>query len=121
VLTLGLEKILRICVLDHERYDILWECHNGVAGGHVGGKATIIKVLQAWLWWTTMFKDTKAHDVCQRVGKPYQRDELPLHPIKDLQALKKWDIDFIRPINPPARHSKVRYIITTTYYLMRWD
>ena len=34
------ENILRRCVLDHERPDILWECHNGVAGGHVGGKAT---------------------------------------------------------------------------------
>ena len=38
---LGLDGILRRCVLDHERQDILWECHNGVAGGHVGGKATV--------------------------------------------------------------------------------
>jgi hypothetical protein len=34
---LGLDSILRICVLDHERQDILWECHNEVVGGHVGG------------------------------------------------------------------------------------
>jgi hypothetical protein len=37
---LGLNSIFRICVLDHERQDILWEWNNGVAGGHVGGKAT---------------------------------------------------------------------------------
>jgi hypothetical protein len=36
---LGLYSILRRCVLDHERQDILWECHSGVTGGHVGGKA----------------------------------------------------------------------------------
>jgi hypothetical protein len=33
---LGLDNILRHCVLDHERPDILWECHSGVVGGHVG-------------------------------------------------------------------------------------
>jgi hypothetical protein len=37
---LGLDNILRRCVLDHERHDILWECCNGVVGGHVGGNAT---------------------------------------------------------------------------------
>jgi len=37
---LGLNNILRRSVLDHERQDILWEFHSGVAGGHVGGKAT---------------------------------------------------------------------------------
>jgi hypothetical protein len=37
---LGLDSILRMCVLDHERQDILWECHSGFVGGHVGGKAT---------------------------------------------------------------------------------
>jgi hypothetical protein len=40
---LGLDNILRRCVLDHERPEILWECHSGVVGGHVGGKATAQK------------------------------------------------------------------------------
>jgi hypothetical protein len=69
---LGLDRILRRCVLDHERQDILWECHSGVAGGHVGGKATTQKILQDGLWWDTLFKDVKEYsiycDVCQRVG-----------------------------------------------------
>ena len=71
---LGLDNILRGCVLDHERQDILWECHSGVAGGHVGGKSTMQKVLQVGLWWDTLFRDTQAYaiscDVYQRVGKP---------------------------------------------------
>jgi hypothetical protein len=70
-------------VLDHEILDILWECHSGVAGGHVGGKDTTRKILQAGLWWPTMFKYAKEYDwacdVCQRVGKPSLHDELPLH------------------------------------------
>jgi hypothetical protein len=122
---LGLDNILRRCVLNHERKDILWECHNGVVGGHVGGKATAQKVLQAGLWWDTLFKDAKAYarscDTCQRVGKPSCRDELPLHPVRALQAFEKWVVDFIGPINPSAKHSKARYIITATDYLTRWD
>jgi transposase InsO family protein len=38
-----------------------------------------------------------------------------------LQAFEKWVVDFIGLINPPAKHSKERYIITTTNYLTRWD
>jgi hypothetical protein len=43
---LGLNNILRRCILNHEKKDILWECHSGVTGGHVGGKSTAQKVLQ---------------------------------------------------------------------------
>jgi hypothetical protein len=43
---LGLDNILRRCVLNHKRKDILWECHNGVVGGDVGGKDTAYKILQ---------------------------------------------------------------------------
>jgi hypothetical protein len=42
---LFLDSILRCCVLDHERPDILWECHSGLVGGHVSGKETTRKIL----------------------------------------------------------------------------
>lgn len=42
---MGLDQILRHCVLQHERNDVLWECHTGVIGGHVGGKATTRNIL----------------------------------------------------------------------------
>jgi hypothetical protein len=110
--------------LDHERPDILWECHSGVVGGHVGGKETTRKILQEGLWWPTMFKDAKEYawacDVCQRVGKPSCHDEFPLHHVCALQDFEKWVVDFIGPINPPTKHSKARYIITTTDYLTHW-
>jgi hypothetical protein len=121
---LGLDDILRRCVLDHERQDILWECHNRFARGHVGGKATMQEFFQARLWWTSLFKDEKAYsrscDVCQRVGKPSRRDELPLQLVQDLQEFEKWEVDFIWMINPITKHSKDRYIITTNDYLTHW-
>jgi hypothetical protein len=121
----GLDSILRRCVLNHERQDIMWECHNGVVGGHVGGKAIAQKILQAGLWWATLFKDVKEYarscNIYQRVGKPSRRDELPLQLVRALHAFEKWVVDFIGPINPSVKHSKSRYIITATDYLTRWD
>jgi hypothetical protein len=47
--------------------------------GHVGGKSTAQKILQAGS------KDyARACDVCQRVGKPSHRDELPLQHVSEL-------------------------------------
>jgi transposase InsO family protein len=71
-----------------------------------------------------LFKDEKVYaiscDVCQRVGKLPQRDELPLQPVRVLQAFEKWTIDFIGPINATDKHSKSRYIITIIEYLTCW-
>jgi len=71
---MGLDQILRCCVLQQEREANLWECHAGVAEGHVGGKATVRKILHAGLWWPTIHKDSKAFAkecyVYYRVGKP---------------------------------------------------
>lgn len=75
-----------------------------------GGKATTHKG-RARLWWLTVFKDAKEYaracDVCQRTGKLYRRDEMPLHPVVELQPFYKWAVG---PINPPARHSGARPI-----------
>jgi transposase InsO family protein len=54
------------------------------------------------------------------VGIPSKRDEIPLSPQMTLHAFKKWAIDFVGPINPPRKHTRSRYIITTTEYLTRW-
>ena len=59
--------------------------------------------------------------MCQRMGKPLRRDEMPLVPHVTLQAFKNWAIDFIGPINPLRKKTSVEYIITTINYLTRWD
>jgi len=44
---LGIDGILRRCVLEHERQMIFSEAHEGVVGGHYVGKTKNQKILHA--------------------------------------------------------------------------
>jgi hypothetical protein len=81
---MGSDEILRRCVLEEKIPLILAEAHEGIAGGQYARKETTKKVLRAGLWWPTLHKDAKdyyrACNICQRVGKPSRRDEMPLAP-----------------------------------------
>ena len=46
---------------------------------------------------------------------------MTLVPQVTLQAFEKWAMDFIGLINPLAKRSSARYIITMEDYLTRWD
>ena len=70
---MGLDEILRRCILEHERLMVLNEAHAGVVGGHYAGKTTVQKILQDGLWWPTLYADAKdycrSYDIFQRTGK----------------------------------------------------
>jgi hypothetical protein len=121
---MGPDEILRRYVMEAERTLVLAKSHEGIARGHYAGKATMQKVLRAGLWWPTLHKDVKEYykacDVCQRVGKPSRRDDMPLAPQMTLQEIGKWEIDFMGSINPPGKCTGARYIIIVTKYLTRW-
>jgi hypothetical protein len=65
---MGLDEILRRCVMEADHPLILAKSHEVITGGHYTGKAIAQKVLLTGLWWPTLHKDAKeyirAYDVC---------------------------------------------------------
>ena len=116
--------MLRRCVREDEFIPILDEAHSGIAGGHFAAETTARKVLQAGLWWPTLFSDVvefvKRCDPCQRATKPQNWDRMPLSINLATQPFEKWGIDFVGPISPAAINSQARYIIVATDYFTKW-
>jgi hypothetical protein len=61
---LGVDGILRGCVLENERPMMLSEVHEGIAGGHYTGRTIAHKILCAGLWWPALHKDAKEGILC---------------------------------------------------------
>ncbi|XP_070006171.1 uncharacterized protein [Nicotiana sylvestris] len=53
------DDIIRRCVPEIEMNNILSHCHDGVVGGHYGGRKTTAKVLEVGFYWPTLFKDAR--------------------------------------------------------------
>ena len=115
---------MRRCVREDEFILILDEAHSGIARGHFAVETTAQKVLQAGLWWPTLFSDAvefvKRCDPCQRATKPQNWDRMPLSMNLATQPFEKWEIDFVGPISPAAINSQARYIIVATDYFTKW-
>eukprot|EP00253_Pinus_taeda_P008407 PITA_08407 len=52
------------------------------------------------------------------MGKPTQKDEMPLQLQVTLEPFEKWGMDFVGPINPSLRQRS--YIIVCNDYLTKW-
>eukprot|EP00253_Pinus_taeda_P004768 PITA_04768 len=121
---LELDKMLTADIIESvEESDWKQHSHGCSWGHHERTLRRESKILRTGLWWPTLHQYSKAYcnacDVCQRTGRPSQRDEMPLNPQMTLQPFEKWAIDFLRPIQPQGK-TGVRYIITAMGYLTRW-
>ena len=56
---MGLDDILRRCVLEHERNNIMHEAHYRPIGGHFQEDTTAKKIQQSGLWSPTLHKNCK--------------------------------------------------------------
>ena len=93
------DQIIRKCVPEGEQEGILSHCHDSACGGHFTSQKTAMKVLQAYFYWSSLFKDAytmcKQCDKCQRLGKISRRHMMPLNPILVVELFDVWGINFM--------------------------
>ena len=98
---MGLDDILRRCVLKHERDNTMYEAHYGLVGGHFQTYTTAKKIQHSGLWCPTLYKYCKTFvsqcDRCQRLGRPMPSTEMPLISVNPSLTFEIWAIDFIGP------------------------
>jgi hypothetical protein len=58
---MGTDRILRRCLLEHERPRILAEAHEEIDGRNYAEKYTIQKLLRTGLWWTKIHRDANEY------------------------------------------------------------
>ena len=122
---MGLDDILRRCVLENERNNIMYEAHYGPAGGHFQANTPSKKIEQSGLWWSTLYKDCKKFvsqcDKFHQLGRPLPSIEIPLISVSPSLTFEIWAIDFIGPFAILAKRIGVRYIITAVEYVTKWE
>jgi hypothetical protein len=115
------DGIVRRCVPDEEINNVIYHCHTGPVGGHAASSKTQAKILQAGLFWPTMFKDVfhyvKSCDPCQKTGKMTRRHEMPQQGILEVELFDVWGIDFIGPL-PSSKGYK--HILVAVDYVSKW-
>ena len=120
----GPDGIRRTCVAGPVTTAIIAEAHEGIAGGHFSAKIILHKILTALYWWPSLKKGVYLYctqcDICQRIGPKISTNLQPLHPTMPTKVFQKWGLDFIGPVNPPAKGTRNRYIITATDYTTKW-
>ena len=121
---MGLDDILRRCVLEHQRNNIMHEAHYKISRGHFQVDATAKKIQQSGLWWSTLYKDCKNFvsqcDKCQQLVRPLSSIEIPLISVNPSLTFEIWAIDFIGPFPIPAKRTGSRYIINVAEYVTKW-
>ncbi|KAG7528251.1 Reverse transcriptase domain [Arabidopsis suecica] len=118
----GTYGLFRRCIAEEEVQGVLEHCHGSAYGGHFATFKTVQKVLQAGLWWPSMFKDAHGFiakcDPYQRMGNITRRNEMPQNPILEVEVFDVWGIDFMGPFNPASYSNK--YILVAVDYVSKW-
>lgn len=86
----GADGIFHLCVPEDEVENIISHCHSAPYGRHASTSKTCTKILQASLFWPTLWKDVHIAvincDRCQRTGNIARRDEMPFKGILEVEV-----------------------------------
>eukprot|EP00253_Pinus_taeda_P006285 PITA_06285 len=117
------DSVLLRCLEKQEAQRVLQELHDRLAGGHFEADTTAHKVIHAWYYWPTLFRD--AHEYvrkcqnCQTSSGRQKKSAFPLQPVNIEQPFEQWGLDIIGEITPNSSKQH-KYILTATDYFTKW-
>ena len=102
--------------------NLLWEIHEGVCGGHRGGKSLVHRAIGQGYWWPYMQKDVaqyvKKCDKCQHFTPAIHQPAASLNPIASPWPFSQWGLDIIGPL--PKALGNCQWLIVATDYFTKW-
>jgi len=97
------DQTLLRCVTQDESQRILHEFYYGFFGGHYSGPSTIVKILKASYYFSTMFNDSfkivQEYDKYNMYVEKRRQDSMPLKPMVVEEPFQQCGLVFIGIIN----------------------
>uniref|UniRef100_A0A2N9FBB1 Uncharacterized protein n=1 Tax=Fagus sylvatica TaxID=28930 RepID=A0A2N9FBB1_FAGSY len=110
------------CVHPDTVQNLLWEIHEGVCGGHTGGRSLAHRAIGQGYWWPYMQKDAaqyvKQCDKCQRFAPSIHQPAASLNPIASPWPFSQWGLDIVGPL--PRAPGNRQWLIVATDYFTKW-
>jgi hypothetical protein len=110
------------CLSTAEAEYVLKEIHEGVRGGHSGGRMLAHKAVRAGYYWLTMNRDSlekvRRCDKCQRFAKVQANPPAELSPISSPSSFAQWGVDIVGPM--PTGKGNCRFLVVAVDYFTKW-
>uniref|UniRef100_A0A2N9GFR7 Uncharacterized protein n=1 Tax=Fagus sylvatica TaxID=28930 RepID=A0A2N9GFR7_FAGSY len=111
-----------LCVHPDLVPNLLYEIHEGVCGGHTGGRSLAHRAIGQGYWWPYMQKDAaqyvKRCEKCQLFAPAIHKPTSQLNPISSPWPFAQWGLDLVGPL--PRATGNRQWLIVATDYFTKW-
>ena len=102
--------------------NLLYEIHEGVCGGHTGGRSLAQRAIGQGYWWPYMQKDAaqyvRRYEKCQLFAPAIHKPASQLNPISSPWPFAQWGLDLVGPL--PRATGNRQWLIVATDYFTKW-
>uniref|UniRef100_A0A2N9G212 RNA-directed DNA polymerase n=1 Tax=Fagus sylvatica TaxID=28930 RepID=A0A2N9G212_FAGSY len=111
-----------LCVHPDLVPNLLYEIHEGVCGGHTGGRSLAHRAIGQGYWWPYMQKDAAQYvrrcEKCQLFTPAIHKPASQLNSISSPWPFAQWGLDLVGPL--PRAIGNRQWLIVATDYFTKW-
>ena len=111
-----------LCVHPDLVPNLLYEIHEGVCGGHTGGRSLAHRAIGQGYWWLYMQKDAAQYvrrcEKCQLFAPAIHKLASQLNLISSPWPFAQWGLDLVGPL--PRATGNRQWLIVATDYFTKW-